>query len=143
MISVYDNQDIGQSPVVYIFHKGIISLVLCGYEVQMNMKFLILSESPSLSIYLIGAFVQNRHIIIITSILQRTDYVHMFYICCLVYSSSIRFQNVISHATIVPVLTLRVEWKIVVTMSIYEISSKLCQFSVEALIYMGYKSSLP
>jgi len=28
--------------VVYIFHKGII--VLCGYEVQMNMYFLILTR---------------------------------------------------------------------------------------------------
>ena len=36
-ISVYDYQAIGSSLVVCIFHKGIISYVLCGYEVQMNM----------------------------------------------------------------------------------------------------------
>jgi len=36
-IWVYDYINIGSSLVVYIFHKGIISLVLCGYEVQMNM----------------------------------------------------------------------------------------------------------
>jgi len=28
------------SSVVYIFHKGIISDVFCGYEVQMNMYLL-------------------------------------------------------------------------------------------------------
>jgi len=28
------------SSAVYIFHKGIISLVLCNYEVQMNMPVL-------------------------------------------------------------------------------------------------------
>jgi len=40
------------SSIVYIFHKRIISKVLCGYEVQMNIcQFLILSESPAL-IYL-------------------------------------------------------------------------------------------
>ena len=37
-----------QSRVVYIFHKGIISFILCGYEVQMNVYFFILSESPPL-----------------------------------------------------------------------------------------------
>jgi len=41
-ISVYDYYDARSSLVVYIFHKGI-----CGYEVQMNMYF-ILRESPSL-----------------------------------------------------------------------------------------------
>jgi len=34
---------IGSSSVVYKFDTGIIS-VLCGYEEQMNMRFLILSE---------------------------------------------------------------------------------------------------
>ena len=29
----------GWSSVVYVFHKGIILQVLCGYEVQMNMYF--------------------------------------------------------------------------------------------------------
>jgi len=38
----------GSSLVVYIFHKGIISSVLCDYEVKMNTYFFILSESPSL-----------------------------------------------------------------------------------------------
>ena len=33
----YDHKDIGPSSVVYIFHKCIISEVLCGYVVQMNM----------------------------------------------------------------------------------------------------------
>jgi len=28
---------IGPSSAVYIFHKGIISLVLCGYKVQINI----------------------------------------------------------------------------------------------------------
>ena len=37
-----------QSIVVYIFHKGIISFILCGYEVQTNVYFFILSESPPL-----------------------------------------------------------------------------------------------
>jgi len=33
--------------IVYIFHKGILSEVLCGYEVQMSMYFFkFLSESP-------------------------------------------------------------------------------------------------
>ena len=36
-ISVYDFKDIGRSSVVYIFHKGISSYVLCGYEEQMHM----------------------------------------------------------------------------------------------------------
>jgi len=31
--------NIGSTLVVYIFHKGITLLVLCGYEVQMNMYF--------------------------------------------------------------------------------------------------------
>ena len=44
-ILVYDNSNIGPSSVVYIFHKGIISLVLCSYESQMNMYIFILSES--------------------------------------------------------------------------------------------------
>ena len=35
-IMVYDYSNIGSSLVVYIFHNGIISLVLCDYEVQMN-----------------------------------------------------------------------------------------------------------
>jgi len=30
---------IGSSSVVYLFHKGIISQVLCGYEVQTNMYY--------------------------------------------------------------------------------------------------------
>jgi len=34
---VYDYSNIGSSLVVYIFHIGIISFVLCGYDVQMNM----------------------------------------------------------------------------------------------------------
>ena len=33
MILVYDYKAIGLSSVVYIFHKSIISYVLCGYEV--------------------------------------------------------------------------------------------------------------
>jgi len=40
---VYDYRAIGSSSVVYIFHKGIISSVLCGYEDIMyfiNMYFL-------------------------------------------------------------------------------------------------------
>jgi len=32
-ILVYDYLNIGSSLVVYIFHKGILLLVLCGYEV--------------------------------------------------------------------------------------------------------------
>jgi len=38
-ILVYDYSNIGSTLVVYIFHKGITLLVLCGYEVQMNMYF--------------------------------------------------------------------------------------------------------
>ena len=38
-ISVYDYSVIGPSSVVCIFHKGIISFVLCGYAVQMNISF--------------------------------------------------------------------------------------------------------
>jgi len=38
-ISVYDHKDIGSSSGVYIFHKGILLYVLCGYEVQKNMYF--------------------------------------------------------------------------------------------------------
>jgi len=38
-ISVYEYTAIGSSSLVYIFHKGIISLVLCGYEVQKNMEY--------------------------------------------------------------------------------------------------------
>ena len=34
---VYDYSNIGSSLVVYIVHKGIISEVLWGYEVQVNM----------------------------------------------------------------------------------------------------------
>ena len=38
MILVYDYSNIGSSLVVYnIFHKCIISLILCGYQVQMDM----------------------------------------------------------------------------------------------------------
>ena len=37
MVSIYDYSNIGSSLVVYIVHKGIISYVLCGYEIQMNM----------------------------------------------------------------------------------------------------------
>jgi len=37
MILVYDNNTIGSSLVVFIFHKDIISKVLCVYEDQMNM----------------------------------------------------------------------------------------------------------
>jgi len=37
------------SSVVYIFHKCIISYVLCGYEVQINMQVFGLSESPPLT----------------------------------------------------------------------------------------------
>ena len=33
----YDYPNIGYSSVVYIFHRGILSLVLCGYDVQTNM----------------------------------------------------------------------------------------------------------
>ena len=33
---VYDYLAMELSSVVYIFHKGIISWVLCGYEVQMT-----------------------------------------------------------------------------------------------------------
>ena len=36
---------IESSLAVYIFHKSIISCVLCGYEVQMSMLILIFSES--------------------------------------------------------------------------------------------------
>jgi len=32
-ISVYHNQDIGPNSIVYIFHSGITSEVLYGYEV--------------------------------------------------------------------------------------------------------------
>ena len=39
MILVYDFYAIGSSSVVYIFHKGIIFKVHCGYEVQMNIFF--------------------------------------------------------------------------------------------------------
>jgi len=49
-ISVYDYKDLGKYSVVYIFHKGILSQVPCGYKVQMNMYFFILNESPSLSV---------------------------------------------------------------------------------------------
>jgi len=49
-ILVYDYSIIASSLVDYKFHKGIISLVLCGYEVQMNKYFLILSESPPLNV---------------------------------------------------------------------------------------------
>jgi len=38
-ISVYDYLAIGPSSVVCIFHKSILSLVLCGYEEQMDMYF--------------------------------------------------------------------------------------------------------
>ena len=34
---VNDYKEIGSSSVIYIFQKGIISKVLCGYEVQMNV----------------------------------------------------------------------------------------------------------
>jgi len=40
------------SSVVYIFYKGIISQVLCGYDVQMNMSVFLMSESLSLRIVL-------------------------------------------------------------------------------------------
>ena len=36
-ILVYDYSNIGSSLVVYIVHKGIISLIFCGYEVHMNI----------------------------------------------------------------------------------------------------------
>jgi len=39
-ISVYDYWSIGPCSVVCIFHKGITSYVLCGYEVQLNMWML-------------------------------------------------------------------------------------------------------
>ena len=38
-ILVYVYQAIGSSSVVYKFHKGIISSVLCGYEVIIDMQF--------------------------------------------------------------------------------------------------------
>ena len=47
LISVYDYLSIGWCSDVYIFHKGIIVYVLCGYEVQMRMYFFFLRESPS------------------------------------------------------------------------------------------------
>ena len=37
------------SSVVNIFHKGIMSLVLCDFEVQINIGRFILSESPPLN----------------------------------------------------------------------------------------------
>ena len=47
---IYDFSVTWSSSVVDIFHKGIISLVLCGYGVQMKMFcFNILSESPPLT----------------------------------------------------------------------------------------------
>jgi len=58
---VYAYKGIGSSSVVYIFHKGIISLVLCGYEVQMNSICFILSESPSL-MHIISFFNSSVHL---------------------------------------------------------------------------------
>ena len=46
-ISVYYYSAKGLSQVVYIFHKGIMSYVLWGYEVQ--IKKIILSENPPLT----------------------------------------------------------------------------------------------
>ena len=37
-ILVYDYSNM--SSVVYIFHKGIISIVVCGYDIQMNMQII-------------------------------------------------------------------------------------------------------
>ena len=36
---VYDYSKIGLSSVAYIFHKGSISIVRCGYEVQIKINF--------------------------------------------------------------------------------------------------------
>ena len=65
----YDYWDIGPSSVVYIFHKSITfrHSVLCGYEVQMNLFFFVLSESPSLKgvsfFYRIKINMYHKHVL--------------------------------------------------------------------------------
>ena len=41
-VSEYEYKAMGSGSIVYIFNKDIISYVLCGYEVQMNMSFFLL-----------------------------------------------------------------------------------------------------
>ena len=49
MILEYDNTAIWSSSFVYIFQKGIVSFVLCGYEVQLNVYIFDVERSQPLN----------------------------------------------------------------------------------------------